>query len=50
MGKAGRRHVGERFDPRAQIRAFVDLYEEIAPARRAITAAPPEPADRVPGG
>ena len=47
MGRAGRRHVAERFEPRAQIQAFVDLYEETA---RAITAAPPAAAARAPGG
>lgn len=50
MGEAGRRHVSERFDPRVQIQAFVDLYEAATTARRAITAAPPTPAARAPGG
>ena len=50
MGHAGRRHVAERFAPRAQIEAFVDLYEETARAGRGITAAPPAAAARAPGG
>ena len=50
MGQAGRRHVGERFGPRAQIQAFVELYEQTTAAPRAITAVPPATAARAPGG